>query len=122
MPENSGSQHLSASSRIASFFAKRSFRAPNPLKRTKSVTKLDRKSVNGIDQTDLMESAPKKTLLAPQASRVSRSHESIISAIKLAERTPDGSVPVATKYIGVDSEWKYYDFLRSEEKENVVSG
>ena len=82
MPENShhhqhhppsssstSSQHpLSASSRIASFFAKRSFRAPNPLKRTKSVTKLDRKSMNGLDQTDLMESAPEEDLAGSSAS------------------------------------------------------
>lgn len=124
MPENSSSHHLSASSRIASFFAKRSFRAQNPLKRTKSVTKLDRKSVNGLDHTDIMESAPKKSLLVTpsQSSRVSRSHESIISAVRQAERTSDGSIPVAARYIGVDSEWKYYDFLRGEDKENALSG
>ncbi|XP_055350428.1 LOW QUALITY PROTEIN: disabled homolog 2-interacting protein-like [Paramacrobiotus metropolitanus] len=123
MPENAtaSSQYLSASSRIASFFAKRSFRAANPLKRTKSVTKLDRKP----DHTDLMERASKKTFLAApssQASRISRSHESIISAMRHGERLSDGSVPVAARYVGIDNEWKYYDFLRNEDKENMISG
>ncbi|GAV02560.1 hypothetical protein RvY_13106-2 [Ramazzottius varieornatus] len=129
MPENSSSQHLSASSRIASFFTKRSFRAPNPLKRTKSVTKLDRKSINGLDHTDLQDTATnasRKNLLAPYpaASRVCRSHESIIAACRQADtpRMSDGSIPVnITRYVGVDNDWKYYDFMRNEDKENCGS-
>ncbi|XP_034247586.1 ras GTPase-activating protein nGAP-like isoform X3 [Thrips palmi] len=55
-------------SRIVNFFSKRSFRA-NPLKRTKSVTKLERKRVLDADGVG-----------GPPRLRTSRSHESLLSS------------------------------------------
>ncbi|OXA58440.1 ras GTPase-activating protein nGAP isoform X3 [Folsomia candida] len=59
------------SSRFANFFSKRSFKS-NPLKRTKSVTKLERKKSGGGLDND-------SGLLYPSRLRTSRSHESLLA-------------------------------------------
>ncbi|XP_065346214.1 ras GTPase-activating protein raskol isoform X4 [Cloeon dipterum] len=58
-------------SRIVNFFSKRSFRS-NPLKRTKSVTKLERK------RSGVMEPESSAGLDGPPRLRTSRSHESLL--------------------------------------------
>ncbi|XP_075227066.1 ras GTPase-activating protein raskol isoform X3 [Lycorma delicatula] len=74
-------------SRIVNFFSKRSFRS-NPLKRTKSVTKLERKRI-----------ADGEGITVPPRLRTSRSHESLLSgqAQSVMQTLPLGSGGVEIK-------------------------
>nr|CAD7196683.1 unnamed protein product [Timema douglasi] len=72
-------------SRIVNFFSKRSFRS-NPLKRTKSVTKLERKRIVDSDGVPV-----------PPRLRTSRSHESLLSGQSVMQTLDLGSGGVEIK-------------------------
>lgn len=72
-------------SRIVNFFSKRSFRS-NPLKRTKSVTKLERKRVLDSDGVPV-----------PPRLRTSRSHESLLSGQSIMQTLDLGAGGVEIK-------------------------
>ncbi|XP_021940216.1 probable Ras GTPase-activating protein isoform X9 [Zootermopsis nevadensis] len=72
-------------SRIVNFFSKRSFRS-NPLKRTKSVTKLERKRVLDSDGVPV-----------PPRLRTSRSHESLLSGQSVMQTLDLGAGGVEIK-------------------------
>ncbi|KAJ4426333.1 hypothetical protein ANN_27147, partial [Periplaneta americana] len=72
-------------SRIVNFFSKRSFRS-NPLKRTKSVTKLERKRVLDSDGVPV-----------PPRLRTSRSHESLLSGQSVMQTLDLGTGGVEIK-------------------------
>ncbi|XP_049847559.1 ras GTPase-activating protein raskol-like isoform X4 [Schistocerca gregaria] len=74
-------------SRLVNFFSKRSFRS-NPLKRTKSVTKLERKRV--VDA---------EGVCGPPRLRTSRSHESLLSGQSVMQTLDLGAGPVEMKLL-----------------------
>ncbi|XP_059047538.1 ras GTPase-activating protein raskol isoform X3 [Achroia grisella] len=81
-----GAQAQHSPSRLASFFfSKRSFRSNNPLKRTKSATKLER------ERAGVLATVP--THPPSHALRTSRSHESLLSAHSPAVSTMDLGPP-----------------------------
>ncbi|KAG1651041.1 putative Ras GTPase-activating protein [Nymphon striatum] len=109
---------VSTPSRIVNFFSKRSFKS-NPLKRTKSVTKLDRK--RSTPETDGLTSTPLRT---------SHSHESLLSSQKILHSfdLSNGNIqvkPLHCSMLGQDhciqvtanSETKYFMCKSAEERE-----